>query len=64
MTVKFYDGREITATMEMLNEISIIYDYAADFCREKGYDAYEEAYRNKSNEIYDALYNIGYYDEL
>lgn len=64
MTVKFYDGREITATMEMLNEISIIYDYAADFCGEKGYDAYEEAYRNKSNEIYDALYNIGYYDEL
>lgn len=64
MTVKFYDGREITATMAMLNEISIIYDYAADFCREKGYDAYEETYRNKSNEIYDALDNIGYYDEL
>lgn len=64
MTVKFYDGTKINATMSMLNEISMIYDYAADSCREKGYDAYEEMYRNKSNEIYDALYNIGYYDEL
>ena len=60
MTVKFNDGREITATEVVLNEISMIYDY----CKEKGYDAYEEAYRDKSNEIFDALYNIGYYDGL
>lgn len=58
MTVKFNDGREITATGIVLNEISMIY------CKEKGYDAYEEAYRDKSNEIFDALYNIGYYDGL
>lgn len=30
----------------------------------KGYDAYEKMYRNKSNEIYNALHDIGYYDEL
>lgn len=49
MTVKFNDGREITAIEVVLNEISMIY---------------EEAYRDKSNEIFDALYNIGYYDGL
>lgn len=64
MTVKFNDGREITATEVVLNEISMIYEYTADYCKEKGYDVYEEAYRDKSNEIYDALHNIGYYDEL
>lgn len=35
MTVNFYDGTKINATMTMLNEISMIYDYAADSCREK-----------------------------
>ena len=31
MAVKFNDGREITATEVVLNEISMIYDY----CKEK-----------------------------
>lgn len=58
MTVKFYNGMEITATMTMLNEIS------ADYVEKEVMMAMKKEYRKKSNEIYDALYNIGFYDEL
>lgn len=51
-------------TMLFLNSLSLMFDYSCERNINKGYDSLAERDRKSSNEIYDFLYSLGYYDDL
>lgn len=63
MTVNTLIG-EITASKEVLSELIFILDYSADYCKSKKLLASSLRYRSASDDIYDALDEIGYYAEV
>ena len=64
MKARFNIGKSEDNTMGLLNEISIVYQLAAERERMRGATASANAYETKSNEIYNALKAAGYYDNL
>lgn len=61
MTVETRIGK-VTATEDVLNEMSLVLDYASDELKRRGYDNNSERYKDASLEIFNALKNIGLYD--
>ena len=50
-------------TMYFLNELSLVYTQAADFCRGQGWQAVAKDYQKKSNALHDMLADLGFYDD-
>ena len=61
---RFNIGNPEDNTMGLLNEISIVYQTAAERERMRGANIVANAYEARSNEIYNALKAAGYYDNL
>ena len=64
MTITFKDGSKITASKDVLNELSTIYDSAARDTGLKGYYAIEKSYHDKAMHIYNELERVGFYDSV
>ena len=64
MKARFNTSKPEDNTMGLLNEISIVYQLAAERERMRGATASANAYEARSNEIYNALKAAGYYDNL
>lgn len=64
MKARFNIGNPEDNTMGLLNEISIVYQTAAERERMRGANIVANAYEARSNEIYNALKAAGYYDNL
>ena len=47
--------------MSFLNELSIVYNEAARWNKENGYDAFFEEYKEKANILYKACADLGAY---
>lgn len=64
MKARFNIGTPEDNTMGLLNEISIVYQVAAERERMRGATAVANAYEKKSDEIYNALKAAGHYDNI
>lgn len=64
MKAHFNIGEPEDNTMGLLNEISIVYQTAAERERMRGHDIVANAYEARSNEIYNALNAAGHYDAI
>lgn len=64
MKARFNTSKPEDNTMGLLNEISIVYQLAAERERMRGATTSANAYEARSNEIYNALKAAGYYDNL
>lgn len=66
ITVKGYGKEKVTkkATLEYLNELSIIYHEAASSYTAKGLNALAKDAEEKSKQLYDLLNNQGLYNGL
>lgn len=62
MKAHFNIGKPKDNTMGVLNEISIVYQLAAERARMRGANSMANSFEKKSKEIYDALNDIGYYN--
>ena len=49
-------------TAEFLNELSIVYGYAAELNKLQGYEAHAKDFQSKSDEIFNFLKKMGLYD--
>ena len=61
MTVKTCIGK-ITASKEVLSALACVFIDAELYNREKGFVFTAEEQKKAKNQIYDTLYNTGYYD--
>ena len=49
-------------TIYFLNELSLVYQYAAELNKLQGYDGHAKDFKSKSDEIFQFLKKIGVYD--
>ena len=49
-------------TEGFLNELSLVYDYAARYCAEQGLPSLAEDYKEKGDKLYDELLKAGAYN--
>lgn len=63
MTVMFENGEKVTASKDVLNELSLAYRYASERWEQKNLYVTAELYEQRAHTIYDALDETGYYDE-
>lgn len=61
MTIKTSSGA-ITGTKDVLNEIALAFNSAADNYESKGRVYVAEKYKKVAKELYDALDETGYYE--
>ena len=59
--VPYFKDSVRETTIEFLNELSIVYGYAAELNQIRGYNCHAEDYKKKSDEIYNFLKQIGAY---
>lgn len=64
MTITFKNGDKITASKDVFNELSLIYDMASDERKSKGYNAIAKEYEEKASLIYSELNKIGFYESV
>lgn len=63
MKVKTFEGT-FKAKLEDLNVLSIVFRDAANYNNANGYEGLGEAYQKASDEIFKALDEAGFYDDI
>lgn len=63
MTVNIEGLGKITASKELLNEISLAFAHERNYYILKGYESLEERSEQRADDIYNSLAKIGFYDE-
>ena len=64
MTVNIDGLGKISASKEVLSELSMAFSKQAAYCMMRGHEECSILADARSNAIYDALVEVGYYDDL
>lgn len=61
---RIYENRNtVESASYLLNELSMVYQYAAKYMESNGYNFLAEDYNKKGASLYDMLTNLGFYEE-